>query len=170
MSAQQRREAVVDAALVEFARGGYAGTTTQAIAARVGVSQPYLFRLFPSKKAVFLAAVDRCCGRIAQAFTDAVGDEVGDAAFEALGGAYIELIADSDLLRFELQMWAASGDPELRTAARDGFRSLWQTVQRITGAEEAEVTRFFATGMLLNVGAVLDFPVATCKRWADALN
>mgnify|MGYP006170551165 CR=1 FL=1 len=60
MSAEERRESVIRAAMSEFARGGYHGTSTEAIAKRVGVSQPYLFRLFPGKKAIFLAASARC--------------------------------------------------------------------------------------------------------------
>ncbi|WP_406530887.1 helix-turn-helix domain-containing protein, partial [Streptomyces sp. I8-5] len=58
MSAEERRESVIRAAITEFARGGYSATSTEAIAKRVGVSQPYLFRLFPSKQAMFLAAVE----------------------------------------------------------------------------------------------------------------
>lgn len=170
MSADERRAAVIDAALIEFSHAGYAGTTTQAIADRVGVSQPYLFRLFPSKKALFLAAIERCWQRITQVFSDAVGDRVGDDALEAIGGAYIDLIADRDLLRFQLQMWAASDDPELRAAARGGFESVWRTAERLTGASDEAVTKFFATGMLLNVGAALEIPDAVCERWADLLD
>ena len=62
MSAAERRESVIRAAMSEFARGGYSGTSTEVIANRVGVSQPYLFRLFPGKKAIFLAAVERAPG------------------------------------------------------------------------------------------------------------
>lgn len=60
MSAEERRESVVRAAITEFARGGYNGTSTEVIARRVGVSQPYLFRLFPNKQAIFIAAAERC--------------------------------------------------------------------------------------------------------------
>lgn len=60
MSAEDRRESAVRAAVTEFARSGYNGTSTEAIARRVGVSQPYLFRLFPNKQELFLAASERC--------------------------------------------------------------------------------------------------------------
>lgn len=59
ISAQERRESVVRAAIAEFALKGYYGTSTEAIAKRVGVTQPYLFRVFPGKKAIFVAALVR---------------------------------------------------------------------------------------------------------------
>jgi AcrR family transcriptional regulator len=54
----ERRRLVLGHAVSEFARHGLKGATTQAIAARCGISQPYLFRLFDSKAALFLAALD----------------------------------------------------------------------------------------------------------------
>ena len=60
LTADERRDAVIAAATVEFARGGYAGTSTQAIARRVGVSQPYLFQLYATKKDLFLATIRAC--------------------------------------------------------------------------------------------------------------
>lgn len=71
MSAEERRESVIRAATSEFARGGYHGTSTEAIARRVGVSQPYLFRLFPGKKAIFLAASERCMADFVRMFEEA---------------------------------------------------------------------------------------------------
>ncbi|NUQ95370.1 MAG: helix-turn-helix transcriptional regulator [Streptomyces sp.] len=57
VSSDERRRQVLRHALTEFAHRGLKGATTQAIAARSGVSQPYLFRLFDSKTALFLAAL-----------------------------------------------------------------------------------------------------------------
>jgi AcrR family transcriptional regulator len=77
MSAAERREAVLRAARIEFGAGGYAGTGTESIARRAGVSQPYLFRLFPSKKALFLATVDRCFDDLGELFERAAGGRTG---------------------------------------------------------------------------------------------
>src|SRR6266700_3589556 len=62
MSAGERRETVLEAAVAEFALRGLAGTSTEDVARRAGISQPYLFRLFPTKKALFLALVERVSG------------------------------------------------------------------------------------------------------------
>ena len=59
-TAEARREAVLEAARHEFAQHGLHGASTDAIARRAGISQPYLFRLFGSKKALFIAVNDMC--------------------------------------------------------------------------------------------------------------
>src|SRR5215468_247734 len=106
MSASERREAVIRAAVAEFADGGLHGTSTEAIARRVGVSQPYLFRLFPSKKAIFLGAVERCFDRVEAAFREAV--EGAEEALPAMGKAYNALLDDRQMLTLQLQGWAAA--------------------------------------------------------------
>ncbi|HEY6060100.1 MAG TPA: helix-turn-helix domain-containing protein, partial [Gemmatimonadales bacterium] len=63
ISAEERREVVIKAATTEFAATGYAGTSTESIARRAGVSQPYLFQLFGTKRDLFLAVVRACFGR-----------------------------------------------------------------------------------------------------------
>src|SRR5437763_1755784 len=92
MSAEERRETVLEAAVTEFAAGGLAGTSTEDVARRAGISQPYLFRLFPSKKALFLALAERCFQRVEQAFTAALADQTGDEALDAMGDAYAKLL------------------------------------------------------------------------------
>src|SRR5438093_13298156 len=62
-SAQERREEILEAALVEFAAHGLDGGSTEAIAKAVGISQPYVFRPFGTKKDLFTATVDRCMHR-----------------------------------------------------------------------------------------------------------
>src|SRR5215467_12230147 len=88
MSAEERRELVLDAAMIEFGIAGYVGTSTEAIARRVGVSQPYLFRLFPSKKALFLAASERCFPQVARLFEESAKGLTGEEALLAMGAAY----------------------------------------------------------------------------------
>src|SRR5882757_9364971 len=120
MSADDRRELVLDAAQTEFARRGFESTTTEAIANRVGVSQPYLFRLFSSKKAILLAAIGRCFTRLEAMFEKAGENLTGEAALVELGQAYKDLLDDRSMLQMQLQMWAlACGDTEIRDLARD---------------------------------------------------
>src|SRR5919108_2675384 len=94
MSAEERRESVIRAATAEFARGGYYGTSTEAIAKRVGVSQPYLFRLFPGKKAIFLAAAQRCVEDTVQMFAEAAEGLEGEEALHAMGDAYRKVVSE----------------------------------------------------------------------------
>jgi AcrR family transcriptional regulator len=166
MSAEERRAMVLEAALPEFAGRGLAGTSTEDVARRAGISQPYLFRLFPSKKALFLALVERCFQRITIAFTAAAQDKAGQEALEAMGDAYHQLLADRTLLLLQMQAYAACEDPEVRDAARAGFKRLWSLVEGLSGMPYDMVVSFFAMGMLMNVAAAMDLP-AVDERWAS---
>jgi AcrR family transcriptional regulator len=164
MKAGERRETVLAAAVAEFAARGLAGTSTEHVARAAGISQPYLFRLFPTKKALFLALVDRCFQQVAAAFEAAAADRVGDDALEAMADAYHQLLQDRTLLLLQLQAYAACDDPEIRDATRTGFKRLWALVERLSGLPYERVVMFFAMGMLMNVAAAMDLP-AVDERW-----
>ena len=166
MPAAERRELVLDAAVAEFAVHGLAGTSTEDVARRAGISQPYLFRLFPTMKALFLALVDRCFRRVADTFTAAAGDLTGDEALEAMADAYELLLDDRILLLLQMQAYAACDDPEIRAATRAGFKRLWEQVERLTGLPFQTVVDFFAVGMLMNVAAAMDLP-SVDERWTS---
>jgi AcrR family transcriptional regulator len=166
MPAAERREMVLEASVAEFAAHGLAGTSTEDVARRAGISQPYLFRLFPTKKALFLALVERCFRRIEDAFTAAAGDLTGDEAMTAMADEYERLLDDRTLLLLQMQIYAACGDPEIREVARTGYKHLWEMVERITGLPFQTVVDFFAVGMLMNVGAALDLP-SVDERWTS---
>ncbi|MFD0070777.1 TetR/AcrR family transcriptional regulator, partial [Streptomyces sp. NPDC127574] len=108
MSAEERRESVIRAAMSEFARGGYYGTSTEAIAKRVGVSQPYLFRLFPGKKAIFLAAAERCMELARNTMEEASEGLEGEEALHSMANAYVKVIAEHpERLLMQMQMYVA---------------------------------------------------------------
>jgi AcrR family transcriptional regulator len=159
MSAEQRRDHVIRAAQMEFGRFGYDGASTAAIAKRVGVSQPYLFRLFPSKKAIFLVTIDVCFDDLEKMFEAAAGDLTGEEALAAMGRAYNELLDEREKLQMQLQTWAtACHDEEIRAKTRQRWGRLWQLVERLSGADQQRVIQFLAGGMLLNVFAALELP------------
>lgn len=168
MSGEDRREQVLDAALIEFAQGGLAGTSTEAIAVRAGISQPYLFRLFATKRELFIAAATRCFDNIGRAFAHAAEGLAGETAMKAMGDSYSGLIADRDNLLGQLQMYAACGDPDIRDCARKGFRDLYTLVQNASGASPERMVAFFAVGMLCNVTTALQLE-AVDEPWAKAL-
>ncbi len=155
-TAEERREDVLKAALIEFAEGGLDGTSTDAIARRAGISQPYLFRLFPTKKALFVAAVERTFDRVREAFRDAADGLSGVDAKEALGDSYLTLLRDQTFLRLQLQAYAAAcADDDVREATRRGFGRLWDEVVALTGLDAESSRDFMAIGMLLNVAAAM---------------
>ncbi len=154
-SAEQRREAVLDAALAEFAERGLHGASTDNIARRAGISQPYLFRLFGTKKELFLATVERTMGEIRAAFAAAAEGRTGEDALRAMGDAYFELLRDRTRLLCQMQAFAACEDDDVRAVVRRGFGEIVELVERASGGSEADVARFVAVGMLLNVVAAM---------------
>ncbi|MFI0740116.1 TetR/AcrR family transcriptional regulator [Streptomyces sp. NPDC021100] len=165
MSAEERRESVVRAAVAEFARGGYHGTSTETIARRVGVSQPYLFRLFPGKQAIFLAAVDACQEKIIRTFEEAADGVPPEGVVKAMGLAYEALIArDKETLLMLMQMCVAvasaeaAGDTEFGRPIRAGWERLTDQVRLALGGDPEQTARFMAHGMLINSLVSLGFP------------
>jgi AcrR family transcriptional regulator len=166
MPAEQRRELVLGEAMAAFAAHGYAGTSTEEVARRAGISQPYLFRLFPTKKALFLALVERCFRRVREEFAAAAGELTGEEAMMAMADAYEALLDDRILLLLQMQAYAACEDPEIRDVTRTEFRKLWEQVERITGLPYQTVVDFFAVGMLMNVAAAMNLPEVD-ERWTS---
>lgn len=155
MSADERRRDIVLAAVIEFARTGYAGTSTEQIAVRAGISQPYLFRLFKTKKALFIAAINHGFDRVEENFELAAAGLSGGEALEAMGLSYLSYLQHTDFLLLQLQAYAAAGDEAIRVEVGRRFDALATYVATRTGAGEIELGAFFSTGMLLNVAAAL---------------
>jgi AcrR family transcriptional regulator len=166
-TADERRTEITAAAAIEFARGGLEGATTDRIAERAGVSQPYVVRLFGTKKALFLAVANRAFERIADTFrASAIGDGP-DERLEHMGAAYIALLSDRDELALQLQLYAAAYDPEIRACVATRFAQLHELCGELSGAEPEQLSAFIAKGMLCNVAAALDMPqIAWDDNWA----
>jgi AcrR family transcriptional regulator len=155
-SAEQRREEVLAAALVEFGEHGLHGTSTENIARRAGVSQPYLFRLFGTKKELYLEVIRRCLRDTLQVFQEASAGKTGEDALEAIGRAYVDLLRNRTRLRAQMQAYADCDDPEVRDVVREGYGALVEYAERVSGAGGERIRDFFAFGMLLNVFASMD--------------
>lgn len=168
MPAAERKELVLAAAIAEFAKGGLEGTSTEVIARRADISQPYLFRLFPTKKALFLAAVQRTFDRATQILVDAAGDLRGEGAMSAMGDAYREFLADRTLLLTQMHAFAACDDDEVRALTQTCFGKLWLAVADSSGSSDEELVSFFAYGMLLNVAAAMDLTSVMDLPWVAA--
>lgn len=159
LTAESRRDSVLDAAIVEFARHGFHAAATTAIARRAGISQPYVYALFGSKKALFLETHTRVVEHIREAFARAVEGAAGPSdALRRMGRAFIALLAERDELRCQLQGYAASGDPEVREHVRREFTGLFDDVAQMTGASRDEVALFIAGGMFFTIAGALEVP------------
>ena len=160
LTADERREELLTVAIEEFGVTGYHGTSTEVIAERAGISQPYIFRLYGTKKDLFLACIDRCFDRTIEVFREAVEHPPPDCdtARQAMGRAYIEMLGARELVLFQHQIYAAAEVPEVRAAARRRFAELAQAIEELGGLDERERIMFMGQGMLLNVIASLRFP------------
>ena len=165
----ERREEILDAALTVFAERGLHGASTDEIARRAGISQPYVFRLFGTKKELYLGVVARCFRQTLETFQRAAEGKRGEEALHAIGEAYGELLAsDRVYLRAQMQAYAACEDPEICTVVRGGFGDLVTYVERVSGADPATISAFFAKGMLMNVLSSMHLNEPT-EPWAQRL-
>jgi AcrR family transcriptional regulator len=156
-TAAERREAVLRAAQAAFAQGGLHGTSTEEIAEAAGISQPYLFRLFGTKKRLFVATVERCMAETLELFRGAAGELRGEDALKAMGTAYVAMVtSDRTRLLTQMQAYAACDDPDVREAMTIGYGRLHLFVETVSGADRDTVSSWFAHGMLLNVVAAMD--------------
>ena len=160
--AAERRDALVDAAVHEFAHGGLHGTPVDRIARRVGVAQPYVFSLFGSKRELFLAAVERGFQQVLARFEEVAAEFDPETAppdtdvLKELGKAYVELLAtERDYLMLQLQSYAACDDEVIRERVRSCYANLVARVQQLAGAEPDQIDEFFRYGMWLNVAAAM---------------
>jgi AcrR family transcriptional regulator len=163
-SAGERREDILTIAVRQFAEGGYRGTSTEAIAREAGISQPYLFRLFRTKRELFLDCSDRACDHITDAFRRAARDAPVEERLDRMGHAYIaELLPERHEILVLMHAYAAGADPEIGAHVRARFGALVQEVAALAEVPVADTFDFFAHGMLLNVMAALDLP---SEPWA----
>jgi AcrR family transcriptional regulator len=155
MSGPDRRQQILRIAAEEFANGGLHGASTELIARRAEITQAYIFRMFDTKKALFLEVMVAAFDHMTDGMRDAAGAETGLDALTRMGAQYNEMLADRTSLLLQLQGFAACGDPEVRDAVRDSFGRMWQTVARTSGLDPVTIKAFLAFGMLLNNGAAL---------------
>jgi AcrR family transcriptional regulator len=169
-SADERREDILVVALEHFAEGGYRGTSTENIAREAGISQPYLFRLFRTKKELFLGCNERACDKVIDAFRRAAAQAPEGEELQAMGHAYLtELLPDRHAILMMMQGFVATSDPEIQEHVRRRFGDVAKEVARLSNVPPQDVWSFVANGMLLNVLVALDLEaIADQDEWAAA--
>ena len=161
MPAAERREAIIEAATASSPCGGLHGTATEDIARRAGITQPYVFRLFGTKKALFLATVERCFDRVQRAFEAAAAGPSPARGCRRWGRAYGQLLRDRSLLLMQMQSYAACADPDVRGRRSPALRRAVRWVEEVSGAaRRGGAASSSRPGMLLNVIAAMDLPRA----------
>jgi AcrR family transcriptional regulator len=166
---EERRGEILDAALAVFAEKGLHASSTEEVARRAGISQPYVFRLFGTKKELFMAVIARCFRQTLEQFQQAAEGKRGEEALHAIGEAYGELLErDRVYLPSQMQAYAACHDPDICQTVRNGYGDLVAYVERVSGADHATVSTFFAKGMLMNVLSSMHLSDPT-EPWAQRL-
>lgn len=170
-TADARRETLVTSAIAVFARSGYASTPVTAVAEHAGISPAYVFKLFPAKASLFVAALERCYEMIVDALEEGAKraeTQTPAAALDRMGEAYAVLIADRDLMMLQVHAQAATDVPEIAAAVRRGVARTTSFAASRSGAPPAEVQRFVAFGQLCHLLTTLQaFDVD--EPWAATL-
>jgi len=147
-TAHDQRPRITRHAVEVFARAGYHATPVAEVAAAAGVSPAYVFRLFPGKLGLFVAAVDACYETVTATLVEAGRSCVSDdpeQRLAAMTGAYVELIA------LQSHAQSACDVPEIREAVRRGLATVVDGVTDTSGATPAAVQRFMAYGQLCHL-------------------
>jgi AcrR family transcriptional regulator len=168
MSGADRRSQVLGIAAGEFADHGLHGASTEAIAREAGITQAYVFRMFGTKKALFLELVGTAFDRFSDGMAQAAEGARGLDALTRMGARYYESLADRTTLLLQLQGFAACGDSEVRELVRARVARMWDTIAGATGLEPVTVKSFLAFGMLLNNMAALEVDELD-EPWAEGV-
>ena len=156
MSGTERRSQVLRIAAAEFANRGLHGASIEVIAREADITQAYVFRMFGTKKALFLELVGAAFDDFSDGMANAAAGARGLDALALMGARYYESLADRTTLLLQLQGFAACGADEVRDLVRARLGRMWDTVADTTGLDPVTVKSFLAFGMLLNNVAALD--------------
>ncbi|MEU9336921.1 TetR/AcrR family transcriptional regulator [Streptomyces sp. NPDC048290] len=159
-TAEERRATVLRTAIGAFAARGYFGTTTSEVAKAAGISQAYVYRLFPHKEALFTAVVEHCFARVRASLEEGAAQATSsapEAVLDSMGESYARLISDKDLLMVQLHAQAAAvSEPTVREAVRAGYARAVEYVRGASGGSPEQIQGFFATGMLCHLIVSID--------------
>ena len=167
----QRRETVINSAIVVFAKAGYLGTPIAAVAKHAKISPAYVFKLFPRKEALFVAALEQDFELIQSKLANSAGasaDQTPVGILAAMGEAYAALIANRDLLMLQVHALSVADVPEIGGAIRKGLQKIAKFVKTRSGASDEAVQRFFAYGQLYHLIMTISLD-GNAAAWARML-
>jgi AcrR family transcriptional regulator len=124
LTAEARRQAVLDTACRVFAKSSYRGATTAEIAREAGISEPILYRHFGSKRDLYLACLDEAWRAFREIAEEAIADDP-DSCLGAIGDAYMAKRARIRMVDLWIQaLTEASEDRVIATALRRQVREV----------------------------------------------
>lgn len=169
----ERRAEIIDAALEVFSVRGYYGTTTAAIAAAANLSEGYLYKIWPSKEALFVAVLEEVKLRLRAAILESIeGVEASGRPFSAadvLRERAVRTGIDRNAAMVLLHATAASSVPALRQAVAECYSDQVDFLRRRLGATDVEIQQYLAIGQLINSVNALDPTPEEGSAWADSL-
>lgn len=170
-TADERRKQLLAAALQVFAVHGYYGSSTATIAKEAGISHSYVFKLFPTKEAIFVAVVDLCFNRIVERFQEAAVGVTGTPAerLKKIGLSYADILRDRNLMLIQLHAFSASSVPAIREAVKNGLQRIVEYIQDETGVTDEEIQQFIGQGFVATINVALGIEHLQ-EAWAQALN
>jgi AcrR family transcriptional regulator len=174
LSAAERREAILDAAVEEFAAHGYEEATTAGMAARAGISQPYVFRFFPTKKDLYIAVIDRSVARLLAAWETAT-PEPGESRLQALGKKYVEMLpSHRKELMVKFAAYGSAHDPEIAAVMRHHLARTYRYVAHQAERDGSETPykdaiEFVSRGFFINAAMAIGLESALSKEEWEAV-
>ena len=165
-AAQERREEIVTIAIEEFSQKGFYGASTVTIAERAAISHPNLFRLFPTKKALFITVMERVVERIKHSMIGA-GQRSPDDPQAAMARGYRALLSHRELMLLLLQGYAACQDEEILEVMRRLSTDVFRQIEVLLDGNTPQARDFYAQGMLLTIATAMRLPeIASDHTWA----
>lgn len=170
-TADERRKQLLNAALQVFAVNGYHGSSTATVAKETGISHSYVFKLYPTKEAMFVAVVDLCFSRILERFQEATVGVSGTSAerLQKIGLSYADILRDRNLMLIQLHAYSASNIPDVREAVKAGIQRIVEYIQQETNVSDDEIQQFIGQGLIATVSVALGIEHLQ-EPWAKALN
>jgi AcrR family transcriptional regulator len=164
MPAAQRLEQILDAAAEIFAKRGYRNTSTAAIAAAVGVGEPTLYRYFPSKRALYLAVLDRSAdAQIAVWRKIAESSPTPMEGLRAAGRWYfLQMVEKPQPLLLRARAIIESVDEEVAKHVRERFLATFEFIKGLydraqaSGVIDPRADTASYAWLFMGVGALLD--------------
>jgi AcrR family transcriptional regulator len=171
MSGSERREAILDAAVEEFAARGYDGATTADIARRAGISQPYVFRFFATKRELYIAVIDRCVSRLLHGWESAA-PLPGESRLQTLGRTYVESLPERRKeLMVKFGAYGVAHDAEIAAALRHHLARIYRYVAHQAERDGSETpyedaVTFVSRGYFINAAMAVGLESAlTPDEW-----
>ena len=171
LPAQERRRRIIESARAVFAASNYWKVGTADLAKAAGVSEPALYRYFPSKKELFLSTLKEAAPKLLDIW-QRIASEVEDPieTLWSIGISYYDHLNNrSAPMKLLFQALVEADDPDIRLALRRNFASFVRFFREIIDDgkrrglvrpeldTEVVAWRFLSTGLTLDVIHLLDF-------------